>query len=67
VELDVQHLAGVSREVKSVRPGDDLQQVTGRDIYADCLVQSIGCKTGEDFLELNNLEKPLRIGESVPS
>ncbi|MBN2585020.1 MAG: DEAD/DEAH box helicase family protein [Planctomycetes bacterium] len=65
VELDKQLPTGVSREVEKVYPGDDLQQVTGRAVYASCLVQSIGCKTGDEYLELSNLEKPLRIGEAV--
>jgi type III restriction enzyme len=65
VELDVQHLLGVSRKTVTVQPGDDLQQVTGRAVYADCLVQNIGCKTGEEFLELSNLEAPLRPGGAV--
>ena len=64
-ELDVQRLTGAQREVVSLRPGDDLGQVTGREIYADCLVLSIGCKAGEEYLELSNQEKPLRIGESI--
>lgn len=66
IELDVQQLIGVQRMEKTVRPGDDLQQISGnREVYADCLVQSIGCKTGEEFLELSNIEKPLRIGEAI--
>lgn len=65
VEIDVQRGAGVSREPVTVRPGDDLQQVTQRAVYADCLVQDIGCKVGQEFLELSNLEKPLRLGEAI--
>lgn len=65
VELDVQHGPHVRREVVTVQPGDDLQQITGRDVYADCLVQNIGCKAGAEYLELSHLEKPLRIGEAV--
>jgi type III restriction enzyme len=65
VELDVQRGTAVSREPVNVHPGDDLQQLTGRAVYADCLVQNIGCKAGEEFLELSNLEKPLRPGESI--
>lgn len=65
VELDVQHLLGVRREIETVWPGRDLQQITGREVYANCLVQNIGCKTGQEFLELSNLEKPLRPGEAV--
>ncbi len=65
VELDVQRGASVSREKVTVQPGADLQQLTGRAVYADYLVQNVGCKAGEEFLELSNLEKPLRPGEVV--
>jgi type III restriction enzyme len=65
VELDMQRGTGVSRETVTVKPGDDLQQITGRAVYADCLVQNLGCKAGEEFLELSNLEKPLRPGEAI--
>ncbi|MDP4280178.1 MAG: DEAD/DEAH box helicase family protein [Dehalococcoides mccartyi] len=66
IELDIQQMIGVSRMPVTVKPGDDLQQISGnREVYADCLVQSIGCKTGEEFLELSNIEKPLRIGEAI--
>ncbi len=40
VELDVQRATTVSRESVTVQPGDDLQQVTGRTVYADYLVQT---------------------------
>jgi type III restriction enzyme len=65
VELDMQQLTGVARIAVNVKPGDDLQQVTGRAVYTDCLVQNIGCKTGEEYIELSNLEKQLRPGEAV--
>jgi type III restriction enzyme len=65
VELDIQRGAHVSRETCTVLPGEDLQQTTKRAVYADCLVQNIGCKAGDEYLELSHLEKPLRIGESV--
>ena len=65
VELDVQSGTAVSRETVTVEPGADLEQIAGRAVYADHLVQNIGCKTGDEFLELSNLEKPLRPGESV--
>ncbi len=65
VELDVQQLMGVARKPVTVYPGDDLEQVTGRAVYADCLVQNIGCKLGEEYLELSTLEKPLRVEEAA--
>lgn len=65
VELDVQRGTSVSRETVTVQPGDDLQQVTKRAVYTDYLVQNIGCKTGEEYLELSNQEKQLRVGEAI--
>ena len=65
VALDVQRGAAVNRETVTVKPGDDLEQSTGRAVYANYLVQSIGCKAGEEYLEFSNLEKPLQPGESV--
>lgn len=65
VELDVQRGTSVSREAVTVQPGDDLQQVTKRAVYADYLVQNIGCKAGEEYLELSNQENPLRMGQAI--
>ncbi len=65
VELDMQRGTSVSRETVPVVPGEDLQQTTKRIVYADFLVQNIGCKVGEEFLELSNMEKPLRPGEAI--
>ncbi len=65
VELDVQRGTSVSRESVTVQPGDDLQQITKRAVYADYLVQNIGCKAGEEYVELSNQEKPLRLGEAI--
>jgi type III restriction enzyme len=63
--LNVQGLYEVKREIVTVYPGDDLQQVTNRAVYADCLVQSIGCAAGDEYLELSNQEMLLRSGESI--
>ena len=65
VELDVQRGTSVSREIVTVQPGDDLEQVTTRAVYADYLVQNIGCKVGEEYLELSNQERSLRTGEAI--
>lgn len=65
VELDVQGSTGVKRQTSVVKPGDDLEQVTGRAVYANYQVQNIGCKAGDEYLELGNLENPLRVGEAI--
>lgn len=64
IEVDVETLTGVSRNTIAVEPGSDLEQLTNRALYANCLVQNIGCKSGDEYLELSYLEKPLRIGEA---
>ena len=66
VELDVQKATTVSRDIVTVGPGDLLQDAAGgRAVYADIRVQNIGCKAGDEFLELSHLEAPLRPGQSV--
>ncbi|MEO5327418.1 MAG: DEAD/DEAH box helicase family protein [Magnetococcus sp. THC-1_WYH] len=65
VALDCQQATQVCRKEKTVKAGDDLEQITGRPIYAGCLVQNIGCKAGEEFLELANQERSLRLGEAM--
>jgi len=61
VELDFAN----GRDTCTVIPGEDLEQTTERAIYANCSVQNIGCKAGEEFLELSNQEKLLRPGDAI--
>jgi len=65
VELDMPQMFGVNREPVIVRPGDDLEQITGRAVYANCLVQAIGCAAGDEYLELSNQENRLRPGQTI--
>jgi type III restriction enzyme len=52
VELDVKTATGVKRQEVTISDGDDLQQTTKRDIYADFRVGEINTAKGEEFLEL---------------
>jgi type III restriction enzyme len=52
VELDVKTSTGVRRQEVTVSDGDDLQQTTKRDIYADFRIGEINTAKGEEFLEL---------------
>jgi type III restriction enzyme len=52
VELDVKTVTGVKRQEVTVSDGDDLQQTTKRDIYADFRIGEINTAKGEEFLEL---------------
>jgi type III restriction enzyme len=65
VEMDVQRGSTVSREQITVQAGDDLEQLANRPIYESYLVEDIGCRKGDEYLQLSNQEEPLRIGASI--
>jgi len=52
VELDVATLHGVQRREVTVQDGDNLEQTTGRAIYADCRIGEIRVGKGNEYLEL---------------
>ena len=68
VELDVQSTSGVKPQEVSVQDGDDLKQITGREIYTDYRIGVIQVQKGNEYMEL---QKPsgepsfLRKGEAV--
>jgi type III restriction enzyme len=66
VELDVQVAAGVRRKEETVQDGDNLEQTTGRAIYADCRVGEIRVAKGDEFMELRvpGGEQYLRPGQA---
>jgi len=51
-ELDVTTAAGVKRQEVTVSDGEDLQQTSKRDIYADFRIGEINTTKGGEFLEL---------------
>ncbi len=66
VELDMQAASSVRRQEKTVQDGDDLEQTTGRAIYANCRVGEIRVAKGKEFMELRvpGGEHYLKIGQS---
>jgi len=52
VELDVEVATGVRRQEVTVQDGDDLEQTTGRAVYADCRIGEIRVEKGNEYLEL---------------
>ncbi|NGZ28945.1 MAG: DEAD/DEAH box helicase family protein [Magnetococcales bacterium] len=65
VELDCQQAHQVKRMPKTVKAGDNLEQITGRSLYAGYVVLSIHCKKGEEALELASQQRLLRLGEAI--
>ncbi|MCC7141971.1 MAG: DEAD/DEAH box helicase family protein [Candidatus Eisenbacteria bacterium] len=66
VELDVETATGVQRRGVTVQDGDDLEQTTGRAVYADCRVGEIRVARGDEFMELRvpGGEQYLRPGQA---
>lgn len=66
VELDVQSATGVKRQVKSVQDGDELEELTGRALYANFRIGEIRAAKGKEHVELRvpGGEQYLRIGEA---
>ncbi len=52
VELDVQRGNGVARVEKTVQDQDDLEQITGRAVYANCRIGEIQCGKGKELIEV---------------
>lgn len=66
LELDVQRGASVHRDKVVVEAGEnDLEQITGRPLYAGYLIEDFGIKGGEEFLQLSNVEAPILKGEAI--
>jgi len=54
VQLDMESRAGsVQRQEVQVQDGDDLQQTTGRAMYADVRIGTIRTAKGDEFMELH--------------
>ena len=66
VELDMQTRSGVRRREITVQRGDNLEQTSGRAIYADCRIGEIQVAKGREFMELRypGGEKFLKPGEA---
>jgi type III restriction enzyme len=52
VEVDVKSARGVMRQQITVQDGTDLQDATGRAVYADCRIAEIRAEKGRQFVEL---------------
>ena len=67
VELDMQRAGGgVQRREVTVQDGDNLEQTTGRALYADCRIGEIRVARGDEYLELRvpGSEQYLKLGQA---
>jgi type III restriction enzyme len=65
-ELDMHTASGVKRQEVIVQDGDNLEQTTGRAIYADCRIGEIRVEKGNEYLELRvpGGEQFLKLGQA---
>jgi type III restriction enzyme len=52
IEVDVETASGVKRQQVTVQDGDNLEQTTGRAMYADCRIGTIRVEKGNQYMEL---------------
>ena len=66
VEVDVETKTGTQRKEVTVQDGDDLEQTTGRPMYADCRIGEIRVQTESEYMELRvpGGERFLKPGEA---
>ena len=65
LEVDAMQGTHVRRKEITVDAGTNLEMVTGRSMYADCLVGEIRCAAGDESVDFSHLPQPLRKGEAV--
>lgn len=53
VEVDVENNGKIKRTIKTVKPGDDLYDITKREIYRGFKIEDISWGVGDEFIEVN--------------
>ena len=66
VEVDVSMRNGsVQRKTKAVKPGDDLEEVTKRDVYEGYIVDNIYCEKGSEYISFTSQDDVIRLGDAI--
>lgn len=66
VELDILKNGKVKRQKKTIRPNNDLLDVTGgRSIYDGYIVNDIYCEAGNEYIDFTSKPEIVRLGEAI--
>lgn len=66
VEVDVRMKKGnVQRKTKTVKPGDDLEEVTKRGVYEGFIVDNIYCERGSEYISFTSRDEVIRLGDAI--
>lgn len=65
LELDVDTGQAVARKSVTVKAGDDLSELSGRNVYEGFIVENISCHEGYEYIQFINQDSPLLLGASI--
>ena len=65
LEIDVDDGRSTTRKSVTVKAGDDLEELSGGDVYSGFLVENIGCREGAEFIQFTNQASPFALGASI--
>ncbi|MAY74817.1 MAG: type III restriction endonuclease subunit R [Phycisphaerae bacterium] len=66
VEVDVRMTNGnVRRKSKTVKPGDDLEEITKRSVYEGFIVDNIYCEKGSEYISFTSRDEVIRLGDAI--
>ena len=66
VEVDMRMRNGnVQRKTKTIKPGDDLEEVTKRDVYEGFIVDNIYCEKGNEYISFTSRDEVIRLGDAI--
>lgn len=65
IELDCEVRGKISRQKKKIKAGDDLYDITNREVYRNYIVDEIYCEEGNEYVSFATSPEILRIGSPV--
>lgn len=64
IELDVFEKGEIKRKTKTIKQGDDLYEITKREIYSGCIINEIYCEKDNEYVDFTNKPEILTIGKA---
>ena len=66
IELDIMQAGKVKRVAKTVKPNDDLYELSGgRDVYEGYVINDIYCAKGQEYIDFTSKPEEIRKGELI--
>ncbi len=66
VEVDLRMKNGnIQRKTKTVKPGDDLEEITKRSVYEGFIVDNIYCEKGNEYISFTSRDDVIHLGDAI--